>query len=105
MSRKEVKRVPIRVSREIFEKLHRAADISGVPLNSFLIMTMNRRCDEILRQHFNSLFDQPDNAVESVWRVKDFGTVKWLMDQINTPSKPNENLKRAYQNYQVVMGG
>lgn len=105
MSRKEVKRVPIRVSKEIYEKLHQAADLSGVPFNSFLIMTMNRRCDEILRQHFNSLFDQPYNAVESVWHVKDFGTAKWLMDQINTPSKPNENLKRAYQKYQALRDG
>lgn len=105
MSRKEIKRVPIRVSKEIYEKLHQAADLSGVPLNSFLIMTMNRRSDEILRQHFNSLFDQPSNAVESVWHVKDFDTANWLMDQINTPSKPNENLKRAYQKYQALRDG
>lgn len=104
MNKKEVKRVPIRVSKEIYEKLNRAANLSGVPLNSFLIMTMNRRCDEILQQHFNSLFDRPLNAVESVWHVKDFVTAKWLVDQINTPSKPNDSLKRAYYKYQALIG-
>lgn len=105
MGRREIKRVPIRVSKEIYEKLNRAADLSGVPLNSFLIMTMNRRCDEILQQHFNSLFDHPSKAMESVWRVKDYSTAKWLVDQIGTPAKPNEKLKKAYQKHQALMGG
>lgn len=66
---------------------------------------MNRHCDEILQQYFNSLFDQPSNAVESVWHVKDIGTAQWLVDQINAPSKANEKLKRTYQKYQALMNG
>jgi uncharacterized protein (DUF1778 family) len=104
MSSKEIKRVPIRVSKEIYEKLKRASEVSGVPLNSFLIMTLNRHCDQILQNHFNSLFDRSEPCVESTWHVKEFSTAKWLVDQINAPCKPNEKLKMAYQNYQALMG-
>lgn len=99
MTLREMKRVPIRVSKEIHDKLHRAADLSGVPLNSFLIMTMNRRCDEILNQHFNSLFDRKIEEPESVWYIRDFETAQWLTKQIAKPSGPNQKLSQAFESY------
>lgn len=102
MSCKEIKRVPIRVSSEIYKKIKRAADLSGVPLNSFLIMTMNKQCDDILQQHFFSQFDQRKDADVGVWKVKDIGTASWLAHQLNSPCQSNLKLKQAYKEYQVL---
>lgn len=99
MTMREIKRVPIRVSKEIHDKLHQAADLSGVPLNSFLIMTMNRHCDEILYEHFNNLFDRQVKEPESVWCIRDFDTAQWLVQQISKPSEPNQNLSKAFESY------
>lgn len=105
MSSKEVKRVPIRVSRELYEKFNLAAKIFGVPLNSFLILAMNKGCDEVLQKHFNGLFDLPQDAVQCVWKVDNIETANWLVDQCNSPCISNNKLKSAYTEYKTLMEG
>lgn len=74
-------RVVARVPEQIRETIQLAADLTGAPLNQFLVQTAYREARQILER-------------ESLIRLSET-QAKQVFDLLENPTSPNARLKRA----------
>jgi uncharacterized protein (DUF1778 family) len=79
-------RIGARVPHEVYETLCRAAELSGATVNQFLVQAALKEAQAVIER-------------EDVIRLspRDWN---WLLDRMETPPKPNANLKAAMKRYQ-----
>jgi uncharacterized protein (DUF1778 family) len=79
-------RIGARVPHEVYETLCRAAELTGATVNQFLVQAALKEAQKVIER-------------EEVIRLspRDWN---WLLDLMETPSKPNAELKAAMKRYQ-----
>lgn len=79
-------RIGVRVPHEIYEALHRAAELTGATVNQFLVQSALKEAQAVIER-------------EEVIRLspRDWS---WLLDLMENPPKPNPKLKAAMRRYQ-----
>lgn len=85
-------RISARISKELYEKLNKAAEISGTTLNSFIVHLATKEAEKIIEKHNYSILN--------VTRLED---AMWFKQQIEGPALSNKNLKEALQQYREVI--
>jgi len=79
-------RIGARVTHEVYETLCRAAELTGVTVNQFLVLAALKEAQVVIER-------------EEVIRLspRDWN---WLLDLMGNPSKPNTKLTAALERYQ-----
>lgn len=79
-------RISVCVPHEVYETLCRAAELSGVTVNQFLVRSALKEAQAVIER-------------EEVIRLttRDWN---WLLDLVEQPPKPNAKLKAALKRYQ-----
>lgn len=80
-------RVVARVPKQIRDAIQMAADLSGAPLNQFLVQTAYKEARQILER-------------ESLVRLSE-SQAKQVFALLDKPPKPNAKLKRAAQMFKA----
>ncbi len=80
-------RITARVPLNVQQTIQKAADLTGVPMNAYMV--------QVVHQHALELIDwyEMKNIVLS---KRDS---EWFIEQLANPRKPNAKLKRALANY------
>jgi len=79
-------RIGARVSRDVYETLCRAAELSGATINQFLVQSALKEAQAVIER-------------EQVLRMsaRDWG---WMLGLLENPPKPTAKLKAAMKRYQ-----
>lgn len=93
MKNEEKGRISARVPMAVQETIQRAADLTGVTVNSFLVQTVLRQAEEVIDRYEikRIALSEQDSA--------------WFLEQLVTPSSPNENLRAALAAYKETLHG
>jgi len=78
-------RITARVSNPIAEKLQEAADLTGATVNQFLVQAALEKAEKIIDRERTIRFSLEDAAM--------------LINMLETPSKPNAALAKAFTRY------
>lgn len=80
-------RITARVPLNVQQTIQKAADLTGVPMNAYMV--------QVVHQHALELIDwyEMKNIVLSEHDSE------WFIEQLANPRKPNAKLKRALANY------
>lgn len=83
-------RISARVPANVQETIKKAAELNGVPLNSYIIQAVHQHAQEFIDRH------EMKNMVLSV------GDSEWFLEQLAKPRQPNAKMRRAMAAYQEV---
>lgn len=87
-SAKQVSRLEARVSPEIKELCQKAADLEGLTLTDFVIVSVREKALQVIEQHQKLQLGIEDSIA--------------FIDALLNPPEPNEALKAAAQRYQKL---
>lgn len=85
-------RISARISKELYERLNKAAEISGTTLNSFIVQIATREAEQIIEKY--------NYKVLSFSNLED---ALWFKQQVEGPALSNKNLKEAFKSYTEVL--
>ena len=77
-------RISARISKELYERLNKAAEISGTTLNSFIVQIATREAEQIIEKY--------NYKVLSFSNLED---ALWFKQQVEGQALSNKNLKGA----------
>ncbi len=88
-SQKTLARLEARVDAEIKARWQQAADLQGITLTDFIIISLQESASKIIQQHQTMKLSKKDT--------------KAFVDAILNPPQPNENLIAAAKEYKKIM--
>jgi len=83
-------RITARVPLNVQETIQRAAELSGVPLNAYVVQAAFQQAQELVDRH------EMKNIVLS---ARDS---EWFLEQLAKPSSPNARLRQALASYREI---
>ena len=78
-------RITARVSLQVEERLKEAAELTGATMNQFLVQAALEKADRIIEREHLIRLTREDAAM--------------LIEMLESPSKPNAALKRAFERF------
>ena len=80
-------RITARVPLNVQQTIQKAADLTGVPMNAYMVQVVHQHALELIDWYEmkNIVLSQRDS--------------EWFIEQLANPRKPNAKLKRALANY------
>lgn len=84
-------RITARVSLDVQETVRRAAELTGVPVNAYIVQVVHQHAQELIDRH------EMKNIVLSE------GDSEWFLQQLAKPHSPNAKLKKALAKYREVV--
>lgn len=81
-------RIGARVPHAVYETLTRAAELTGVTVNQFLVQSALKEAQVVIEQ------EQTTRLSPGAW--------SWLLELIDNPPKPNPGLTAAMKRYQMA---
>ena len=80
-------RITARVPLNVQQTIQKAADLTGVPMNAYMVQVVHQHALELIDWYEmkNIVLSQRDS--------------EWFIEQLANPPKPNAKLKRALANY------
>jgi uncharacterized protein (DUF1778 family) len=80
-------RISARVPLNVQETIQRAAELTGVPVNAYIVQVVHQHAQEFIDRH------ELKNIVLSARGSE------WFLEQLATPRSPNAKLKKAWADY------
>jgi uncharacterized protein (DUF1778 family) len=86
-------RITARVPLNVQETIQRAAELTGVPVNAYIVQVVHQHAQEVIDRHEmkNIVLSERDSA--------------WFLEQLAKPRSPNAKLKRALGKYREILDG
>ncbi|MBS1161353.1 MAG: hypothetical protein H6R15_3772 [Proteobacteria bacterium] len=84
-------RITARVPLNVQETIQRAAELTGVPVNAYIVQVVHQHAQEFIDRH------EMKNIVLS---EKDS---EWFLEQLAKPRSPNAKLKKALAKYREAV--
>lgn len=86
-------RITARVPLSVQETIQRAAELTGIPVNAYIVQVVHQHAQEFIDRHEmkNIALSESDSA--------------WFLEQLAKPRSPNAKLKKALTNYREVVDG
>ncbi|HET8730832.1 MAG TPA: DUF1778 domain-containing protein [Moraxellaceae bacterium] len=83
-------RITARVPLSVQETIQRAAELSGVPVNAYVVQAAFQQAQELVDRHDmkNIVLSERDS--------------EWFLDQLAKPGAPNARLKQALAAYREI---
>ena len=84
-------RITARVPLNVQEKIQRAAELTGIPVNAYIVQVVHQHAQEFIDRHEmkNIVLSERDS--------------EWFLEQLAKPRTPNAKLKKALANYREVV--
>lgn len=84
-------RITARVPLSVQETIQRAAELTGVPVNAYIVQVVHQHAQEFIDRHEmkNIALSEKDSA--------------WFLEQLAKPRSPNAKLKKARAKYREVV--
>jgi uncharacterized protein (DUF1778 family) len=92
-SHSEKGRITARVPLNVQETIQRAAELTGVPVNAYIVQVVHQHAQEFIDRHEmkNIVLSERDS--------------EWFLEQLAKPRAPNAKLKKALTNYRDILDG
>lgn len=86
-------RITARVPLSVQETIQRAAQLTGVPVNAYLVQVAHQHAQELIDRHEmkNIVLSERDST--------------WFLKQLDEPRSPNTKLKKALADYREGLDG
>ena len=84
-------RITARVPLNVQETIQRAAELTGIPVNAYIVQVVHQHAQEVIDRHDmkNIVISERDSA--------------WFLEQLAKPRSPNAKLKKALAKYREVV--
>lgn len=84
-------RITARVPLNVQETIQRAAELTGIPMNAYIVQVVHQHAQEFIDRHEmkNIALSERDS--------------EWFLEQLAKPRSPNATLKRALARYREVV--
>ncbi|GHT86738.1 hypothetical protein FACS1894116_12910 [Betaproteobacteria bacterium] len=92
-SYQEKGRITARVPLVVQETIQRAAELTGIPANAYIVQVVHQHAQEFIDRH------EMKNIVLSGQDSE------WFLEQLARPRSPNAKLKKALTGYQEMFDG
>ena len=86
-------RITARVPLNVQETIQRAAELTGIPVNAYIVQVVHQHAQEFIDRHEikNVVLSERDS--------------EWFLQQLARPRSPNEKLKKALVKYREMIDG
>ena len=84
-------RITARVPASVQETIQRAAELTGVPLNAYIVQVVHQHAQDVLDRYEmkNITLSEQDSA--------------WFLEQLARPRAPNARLRQALASYKEAL--
>ena len=86
-------RITARVPLNVQETIQRAAELTGIPVNAYIVQVVHQHAQEFIDRH------EMKNIVLSGQDSE------WFLEQLAKPRSPNVKLKKALVGYREIFDG
>lgn len=83
-------RIGARIPHDVYTTLCKAAELSGASINQFLVQSALKEAQAVIER---------EQVIRMSTRDWD-----WMLDLLDNPPKPNENMQAAMERYQEAKG-
>jgi uncharacterized protein (DUF1778 family) len=89
-SHHEKGRITARVPLNVQETIQRAAELSGIPVNAYIVQVVHQHAQDFIDRHEmkNIVLSEQDS--------------EWFLEQLTKPRSPNAKLKKALAGYREI---
>ena len=86
-------RITVRVPLHVQETIQRAAELTGIPVNAYIVQVVHQHAQDLIDRHEmkNIALSERDSA--------------WFLEQLAKPRPPSARLKKALANYREMLDG
>jgi uncharacterized protein (DUF1778 family) len=83
-------RITARVPLSVQETIQRAAELTGIPVNAYIVQVVHQHAQEFIDRHEmkNIVLSERDS--------------EWFLEQLAKPRSPNVKLKKALVDYREI---
>jgi uncharacterized protein (DUF1778 family) len=92
-SYQEKGRITARVPLHVQDTIQRAAELTGIPVNAYIVQVVHQHAQEFIDRHEmkNIVLSERDS--------------EWFLEQLAKPRSPNVKLKKALTSYREIFDG
>lgn len=86
-------RITARVPLNVQETIQRAAELTGIPVNAYIVQVVHQHAQEFIDRHEMKSIELSEQDSE------------WFLEQLAKPRSPNAKLKKAMIDYRGMLDG
>ena len=86
-------RITARVPLNVQETIQRAAELTGIPVNAYIVQVVHQHAQELIDRHEMKSIELSEQ--DSVW----------FLEQLAKPRSPNAKLQKAMTDYREILDG